>query len=235
MINRFGRELYRTFFQSYTEKVWGMPCETISADWGSQRIRGLSLMSAVRHVVQGKFGVRTKPAGDVAQKGTDTSLIERFLYPKLGPGQMWEHVAEEIVRLGGEIHLGLKVTGVECSGKTVVGVAATEEKGAARQFDGEYFFSTMPMKDLVRAMDAPVPVGVREVSEGLRYRDFITVGLLCDRLKVTERDGGLLKDTWIYVQEPDVLLGRVQIFNNWSPVPGVRAGKGMDWAGVFLL
>jgi protoporphyrinogen oxidase len=214
LINRFGRELYLTFFKSYTEKVWGTPCDQISAEWGAQRIKGLSLTTAVKHYV------RTRLLGggkDVAQKRTDTSLIERFLYPKLGPGQLWEHVASEIVRLGGEIHLGLKVAGVECSGKRVVGVEAETAGGERRSFDGDYFFSTMPMKELVRAMDCPVPKNVREVSEGLEYRDFITVGLLCDRLKVKEPDGGLLKDTWIYVQEPDVLLGRLQIFNNWSP------------------
>ena len=214
LINRFGRELYLTFFKSYTEKVWGMPCAGISAEWGAQRIKGLSLTTALKHFVRTCL---TRGAKDVAQKGTDTSLIERFLYPKLGPGQLWEHVADEIVRLGGEIHVGLKVVGVECSGKHVVGVEAEDAAGERRTFDGEYFFSTMPMKDLVRALDAPVPKNVREVSEGLEYRDFITVGLLCDRLRLNERDGGLLKDTWIYVQEPDVLLGRLQIFNNWSP------------------
>ncbi len=217
LINRFGRELYLTFFKSYTEKVWGTPCETISAEWGAQRIKGLSLTTAVKHFFKSKFGPKPKTHGDLAQKGTDTSLIERFLYPKLGPGQLWEHAACEIQRLGGEIYRNQKVTRIECSGKTVVGVTTTDPAGQTRTFDGEYFFSTMPMKELVRALDAPVPPAVREVSEGLEYRDFITVGLLCDRLKVTEPDGGLLKDTWIYVQEPDVLLGRLQIFNNWSP------------------
>jgi protoporphyrinogen oxidase len=216
LINRFGNELYLTFFKSYTEKVWGTPCEQISAEWGAQRIKGLSLTTAVKHFLKKAFS-RSKSTGDVAQKGTDTSLIERFMYPKFGPGQLWEHVADEIVRMGGEIHMGLKVERVECSGKTVVGVCAVNAAGESKTFDGDYFFSTMPMRDLVKAIDAPVPANVREVSEGLQYRDFITVGLLCDRLKVKEPDGGLLKDTWIYVQEPDVLLGRLQIFNNWSP------------------
>ncbi len=217
LINRFGRELYLTFFKSYTEKVWGTPCDRISAEWGAQRIKGLSLTTAVKHFVRKTLVGGGKNAGDVAQKGTDTSLIERFMYPKFGPGQLWEHAAAEIVRLGGEIHMGVKVDRLECSGKRVVGVETVDEQGERRTFDGEYFFSTMPMKELVRALDAPVPANVREVSEGLEYRDFITVGLLCDRLKVHEPDGGLLKDTWIYVQEPDVLLGRLQIFNNWSP------------------
>ncbi len=217
LINRFGRELYLTFFKSYTEKVWGTPCEQISAEWGAQRIKGLSLTTAVKHFLKKTFAAGSKASGDVAQKGVDTSLIERFMYPKYGPGQLWEHVADEILRLGGEIHMGLKVTTVECSGKRVVGVEATNDAGEPTRFDGDYFFSTMPMRELVRAMDAPVPANVREVSEGLEYRDFVTVGLLCDKLKVHEPDGGLLKDTWIYVQEPDVLLGRLQIFNNWSP------------------
>ncbi|WP_263373807.1 NAD(P)/FAD-dependent oxidoreductase [Granulicella aggregans] len=216
LINRFGRELYLTFFKSYTEKVWGTPCDKISAEWGAQRIKGLSLTTAVKHFLKKTFSAK-KAAGDIAQKGTDTSLIERFMYPKFGPGQLWEHVADEVIRLGGEIHMEWKVDAIHCEGSQVVSLDAVNESGERRTFTGDYFFSTMPMKDLVRALDAPVPAPVREVSEGLEYRDFITVGLLADRLKVHEIDGGLLKDTWIYVQEPDVLLGRLQIFNNWSP------------------
>jgi protoporphyrinogen oxidase len=215
LINRFGRELYLTFFKSYTEKVWGTPCDQISAEWGAQRIKGLSLTSAVKHFLKKTFG--KKSTGDVAQKGTDTSLIERFMYPKFGPGQLWEHVADQIVAKGGEIRMGWKVDRIHCEGERVVSIEAVNEAGDRETFAGDYFFSTMPMKELVRALDAAVPAAVREVSEGLEYRDFITVGLLADRLKVQERDGGLLKDTWIYVQEPDVLLGRLQIFNNWSP------------------
>jgi protoporphyrinogen oxidase len=219
LINRFGRELYLTFFKSYTEKVWGTPCDQISAEWGAQRIKGLSLTTAVKHFVKKTFAGKPKAeaAGDVAQKDTDTSLIERFMYPKFGPGQLWEHVADEIVRLGGAIHMGWKVETIHLDGKTVTGVTAVNEAGERRRFEGEYFFSTMPMRELVQAMDCPVPANVKEVSDGLQYRDFITVGLLADRLKVKEPDGGLLKDTWIYVQEPDVQLGRLQIFNNWSP------------------
>ena len=217
LINRFGRQLYLTFFKSYTEKVWGTPCQEISAEWGAQRIKGLSLTTAVKHFVKKAFGGKARSSGDMAQKGTDTSLIERFMYPKFGPGQLWEHVADLIRAQGGEIHMGWKVNRVHCEGKRVISVEAVSATGERRTFAGEYFFSTMPMRELVEAMDAPVPANVREVSEGLQYRDFITVGLLAERLKVHEPDGGLLKDTWIYVQEPDVLLGRLQIFNNWSP------------------
>jgi protoporphyrinogen oxidase len=218
LINRFGRQLYLTFFKSYTEKVWGTPCDEISAEWGAQRIKGLSLTTAVKHFLKKTFGKKARSdGGDLAQKGTDTSLIERFMYPKFGPGQLWEHVADLIREKGGEIHMGWKVNRIHCDGARVVSIDAVNARGELTTFDGEYFFSTMPMRELVEAIDAPVPENVREVSEGLQYRDFITVGLLVDRLKVKEPDGGLLKDTWIYVQEPDVILGRLQIFNNWSP------------------
>ena len=234
LINRFGRQLYLTFFKSYTEKVWGTPCREISAEWGAQRIKGLSLTTAVKHFVKKALGGGARRAGDVAQKGTDTSLIERFMYPKFGPGQLWEHVAGLIREQGGEIHMGWKVDRVHCAvegeAKRVVSIEAVNATGERQTFAGEYFFSTMPMRELVEAMDAPVPANVREVSEGLQYRDFITVGLLAERLKVHEPDGGLLKDTWIYVQEPDVLLGRLQIFNNWSPY--LVADPAKVWIGL---
>ena len=173
----------------------------------------------MKHFVKKMFRARSE-GGDLAQKGTDTSLIERFMYPKFGPGQLWEHVAELIQQKGGEIHMGWKVERLNFAEGGPLRVASIEAVGAdgeRRTFAGDYFFSTMPMRDLLRAMQTPVPANVLEVSDGLQYRDFITVGLLVDRLKVTEPDGGLLKDTWIYIQEPDVLLGRLQIFNNWSP------------------
>jgi protoporphyrinogen oxidase len=223
LINRFGRELYLTFFKSYTEKVWGTPCNEISAEWGAQRIKGLSLTSAVKHFLKKTFTKEKKQTGEIAQKGTETSLIERFMYPKYGPGQLWEHVADMIQQMGGEIHMGWKAEklnfadGAGGSDLHVKSLEAVNEAGERQTFEGDTFFSTMPMRELIRAMQIPVPANVREVSEGLQYRDFITVGLLADRLKVKEPDGGLLKDTWIYIQEPDVLLGRLQIFNNWSP------------------
>jgi protoporphyrinogen oxidase len=229
LINRFGRQLYLTFFKSYTEKVWGTPCNEISAEWGAQRIKGLSLITAVKHFVRKTFGKKARSA-DLAQKGTDTSLIERFMYPKFGPGQLWEHVADLIREKGGEIHMGWKVDAIHCDGARVVSITAVNGSGERQTFAGDYFFSTMPMRELVEAMDAPVPKNVREVSAGLQYRDFITVGLLADRLKVKEPNGGLLKDTWIYVQEPDVILGRLQIFNNWSPY--LVADPSKVWIGL---
>ena len=231
LINRFGRELYLTFFKSYTEKVWGTPCHEISAEWGAQRIKGLSLTTAVKHFVKKLFA--KKQTGDLAQKGTDTSLIERFMYPKLGPGQLWEHVACLIKQKGGEIHMGWKVDAIhfaEGAELRVASIEAINEQGERQTFAGDYFFSTMPMRELIRAMKIPVPANVLEVSDGLQYRDFITVGLLADRLKVKEPGGGLLKDTWIYIQEPDVLLGRLQIFNNWSPY--LLADPDKVWIGL---
>jgi protoporphyrinogen oxidase len=229
LINRFGRQLYLTFFKSYTEKVWGTACNDISAEWGAQRIKGLSLTTAVKHFLKKTFGKRER---DLAQKETDTSLIERFLYPKFGPGQLWEHVAEKIVEAGGEIHMGWKVVGIHTEGNRVVSVDAVSDEGETRNFTADYFFSTMPMRELVNAIElggARIPANVKQVSDGLIYRDFITIGILIDKLSVTEPDGGLLKDTWIYIQEPDVLIGRLQIFNNWSPY---LAAPGKVWVGL---
>ena len=232
LINRFGRELYLTFFKSYTEKVWGTPCHEISAEWGAQRIKGLSLTTAVKHFVKKTFSRTPKgDAGDVAQKKTDTSLIERFLNPKFGPGQLSEHVADKIVAAGGEIHMQCKVDKVITAGPRVVAVETVHADGRRERIEGDLFLSTMPMRELTQALEAggaAVPANVREVSDGLQYRDFITVGVLANRLDVKEPDdkrgsgigsgpSGLITDTWIYIQEPDVLLGRLQIFNNWSP------------------
>jgi protoporphyrinogen oxidase len=215
LINRFGKQLYLAFYKSYTEKVWGVPCHEISAEWGAQRIKGLSLKGVVVHYLKDTFGRRQ--SGDIAQKHTETSLIEKFLYPKLGPGQLWEHVAGLIRKGGGEIHLGVAIDRIHIEGNEVVSVEGVNEAGKRIVYPGDYFFSTMPVRDLIRAISCELPKEVTEVSEGLMYRDFITVGLLARRLTVTEDDGSPLKDNWIYIQEPDVAVGRLQIYNNWSP------------------
>jgi protoporphyrinogen oxidase len=229
IINRFGKQLYQTFFQSYTEKVWGVPCNEISAEWGAQRIKGLSLKGVVMHFLKKTFA--PGKSGGIAQKKTETSLIERFLYPKFGPGQLWEHAAELVREGGGEIHFGIRVDRVNVDSGKVVSVEGVNDAGERVSFAGDCFFSTMPVRDLIRAISAPapekVPAEVVEVSEGLMYRDFITVGLLASRLMVTEKNGSPLKDNWIYIQEPDVVVGRLQIFNNWSPwlVSGQNGGQ----------
>jgi protoporphyrinogen oxidase len=228
LINRFGRQLYLTFFKSYTEKVWGVPCEAISAEWGAQRIKGLSLTTAVLHFLKKAFSSSRDEA--IQQKGTETSLIEKFLYPKYGPGQLWEHAADQIRSRGGEILLGWRATRLFVEGNAITAVEAVSDSGQRRRFAADYVFSTMPVRELIDAMDTPIPSEVREVSDGLQYRDFITVGLLVNQLTVREADGGPLKDNWIYIQEPDVLVGRLQIFNNWSPY--MVADPSKTWIGL---
>ncbi len=226
-INRFGRELYKTFFRDYTAKVWGVPCDRISAEWGAQRVKGLSIAKSVAHFLRQLLPKRS----DVAQKGTETSLIERFLYPKFGPGQMWEEVARRVTAKGGEVLTGWEVRKLDSSGGRITGVTAVRrETGESRRFDGDFFFSTMAVRDLVRGLEADIPAPIRETGEALEYRDFITVGLLVDRLKVKEPDGSLIRDNWIYIQEPDVLVGRMQVFNNWSPY--LVADSSKVWIGL---
>jgi len=227
-INRFGRELYLTFFKSYTEKVWGLPCKEISAEWGAQRIKGLSITKTITHVL-GKLWPAKR---DLAQQNIETSLIEQFLYPKFGPGQMWEEVGRQVKCLGGEILLGWAVEEIERSDDGHILSVTAHQAGSQerRRFDGDYVFSTMPVKELVAGMRPPAPANVQEVSSNLVYRDFITVGLLCDKLKLREPSGELVKDNWIYIQEPDVLVGRLQIFNNWSPA--MVADPAKIWIGL---
>lgn len=222
VINRFGRRLYRTFFQSYTEKVWGVPCQEISAEWGAQRMKGLSIRKALAHIARQIGGSK----GDLAQKNIETSLIERFMYPKYGPGQLWEETARVVADLGGAISTQWKVNRIEHDGKRVLRVRAVNTaSGETTQHSGEYFFSTMPVKELVDALDPPAPEPVQEVARGLMYRDFITVGLLCRSLKLSD-----VKDNWIYIQERDALVGRLQIFNNWSPY--MVANPVHTWIGL---
>jgi protoporphyrinogen oxidase len=219
LINRFGRELYLTFFKSYTEKVWGVACNQISAEWGAQRIKGLSIRKAILHFLKAP-GKKSMSTDEIAQKSTETSLIEQFLYPKLGPGQMWEEVAGRIVAEGGQIITEFEASGVEAKNGRVIAVTGKDAKGDLRRYAGDYFFSTTSVQELVRAMNAGVPESVREISEGLQYRDFIVVGLLLTRLRIQRPGKGsnkLIGDNWIYLQDPGVLAGRLQIFNNWSP------------------
>lgn len=217
-INRFGRRLYLTFFKGYTEKVWGVPCHRIPAEWGAQRIKGLSVWGAVVHALRSL--VTDKQS--VVQKNTETSLIERFLYPKFGPGQLWEEVARQVQEKGGTILREHQVTGLELEGNRIARVTAQDRQHAQEQtFNADFVFSSMPVRDLIAAMNK-VPVEVGEIAAGLLYRDFITVGLLVKRMLVAEPSerksaGGVLPDNWIYIQEEDVRLGRLQVFNNWSP------------------
>lgn len=230
LINRFGRRLYETFFKDYTEKVWGVSCSQIKADWGAQRIKGLSLKRALIHalkdIVSSDF--------HKAQQERETSLITRFYYPKFGPGQMWEVVAKRVQEMGGEIKMKKRVVRLHVAGSKVTGVTIQNvDTGETENIPCDYFFSTMPIKELMRIIDPSPPAKVLEVSDGLVYRDFITVGLLLKNLRV--KDGKKLQaaipDNWIYVQEGDVKVGRIQIFNNWSPYM-VADSKNTVWIGL---
>jgi protoporphyrinogen oxidase len=216
-VNRFGERLYRTFFRDYTEKVWGVPCRDISAEWGAQRVKGLSITSALAHALRQAIpGSR-----DLAQKAVETSLIERFLYPRLGPGQMWETVAEQVCALGGKIHLRHNVVGIVRDGARVRHVRVRDiATGEDREVDCCAFISTMPVQQLVEQL-APADEEIRAVARGLPYRDFMTAGLVVRRMSAPgsarTTAAGIPADNWIYIQEKDVRLGRLQVFNNWSP------------------
>lgn len=230
-VNRFGSELYRTFFRDYTEKVWGIHCKEIPSEWGAQRIKGLSITTAIKHALATFF---TRQKTDMDQKNVETSLIERFLYPKFGPGQLWEKVAERIIEKGGQIHFNSKCVSIHQKGDQVVDVeiAKSEEKNI---ISGDFFISTMPVKELIAAMPDDTPLEVKNVAQGLVYRDFLTVGLLVDSLAIQNQTSiktinNIVPDNWIYIQEADVKLGRLQIFNNWSPYMVQDLNK--SWVGL---
>jgi protoporphyrinogen oxidase len=230
LVNRFGDKLYRTFFKDYTEKVWGVPCSEISAEWGAQRIKGLSISKALWHAVAKPF----RTGADTAQKSTETSLIERFLYPRLGPGQMWEAAAGRVVSGGGQLHLRHRVTGIHRAGTRVESVEVRDEdSGEVRRIACDYFISTMPIKELTGLLQ-PEDVGISAIASALPYRDFMTAGVLVKRMRPQAggagSDNGMPPENWIYVQEPDVKLGRLQIFNNWSSA--LVADPANIWLGL---
>jgi len=229
LVNRFGDKLYRTFFKDYTEKVWGVPCSEIAAEWGAQRIKGLSVSKAIRHAILKPFRVST----DAAQKGTETSLIERFLYPKYGPGQMWETAADRITHAGGAVHLRHRVMGLQREGGRVSAVDVRDEtSGTVRRVPCDFFISSMPLRELTQLL-RPEDSDVVRIASGLPYRDFMTAGLLLKRMRIAHgvrATNGMPPDNWIYVQEPDVRLGRLQVFNNWSPA--LVADPATIWLGL---
>lgn len=229
-VNRFGRALYGTFFRDYTEKLWGLPCSRISPEWGAQRVKGLSISRAVMDALK-----RALPK-DIEDAGTETSLIRHFLYPKLGPGQLWSEAARLVEEGGGAVHLGHKVVGLTRDGSRVTAAKVRDGKnGRTVEVQGDYFFSTMPVRELIAGLGPSVPDDVRQVAQGLVYRDFITVGLLAKKLGGGPASGnraslGLIPDCWLYVHEPSVKMGRIQVFNNWSPY--LLNDEGTVWVGV---
>ena len=226
-INRFGKPLYQMFFEDYTEKVWGRNPSKIDPSWGAQRVKGLSLWKTLGNALAKPFRRNGK--------NVETSLIEQFYYPKKGPGQLYEVMAKLVQEKGGEIRFGAKVTGIKVNDGRVEAliINGTEE------VRGDYVISSMPIKDLYEAMGKEgVPEAVYETATTLPYRDFITVGLLCKKLLIDNGDkpkyptvNNILPDTWIYVQEREVKLGRLQIFNNWSPYM-VKDLEGTIWIGL---
>jgi protoporphyrinogen oxidase len=218
-ISRFGRELYQTFFKDYTEKVWGVSCRQIKPEWGAQRVKGLSISTALLHAIKSFFPKKSS----ISQKSVETSLIERFLYPKYGPGQLWEETARRIQERGGQISLHHRVIGIQCQDHRVTGVWVRDETTQGNCFQPcDYLLSSMPLKDFIACLGEGVPTDVQQVAQGLIYRDFVTVGLLLRKTKVENPTKGFhpigqLLDNWIYIQEKDVKVGRLQIFNNWSP------------------
>ena len=211
--HRFGRRLYGTFFKTYTEKVWGIPCTEIRAEWAAQRIQGLSLWRAIK-----SSAALNKRAGEIK------SLIHTFKYPRLGPGQMWERCRDQVEQMGGTVLLGHHVMGVDVEGGKVTGVRAATPDGVVR-FEADHLISTLPLRGLVHALVPEPPPAVRTAARGLKYRDFLTVGLVLDR-------ADLFPDNWIYVHTPGVKVGRIQNFNNWSaamvPEPG-RTCLGLEY------
>lgn len=229
-INRFGRPLYEMFFEGYTEKVWGVHPSKLGADWGSQRVKGLSIVAVLKDMFNKAFGRKDS-------KNVETSLIEHFIYPKYGPGQLWEIVAKEVAISGGIVRMNTSVCGVNVSDCNVKSVIVKTDDGAIEEIKCDYFLSTMPIKDLIVSINGiEIPSKVHDVATKLPYRDFITVGLLVNKMKIKNETtlrtyAERVPDTWIYIQERDVKIGRLQIFNNWSPYL-VKDYENTMWIGL---
>ena len=222
-INRFGRKLYSMFFEGYTEKLWGRHPSQISADWGAQRVKGLSITEVLKNAF-----LKLLPKKQDASK-VETSLIEEFWYPKYGPGQLWETVERNCERAGVRVITDANVVQVRQEGGRIESVVYEDCEGNRTELKADQFISSMPVKDLVNALGAgegaaQVPADMSEIANGLPYRDFVTVGLLVKHLKLrnttdipTLGNPPIVPDCWIYVQDPGYKVGRLQIFNNWSP------------------
>lgn len=227
-INRFGKKLYSMFFEDYTEKLWGRHPSNISADWGSQRVKGLSITKVLKDAI-------TK-ALHITPKKVETSLIEEFFYPKYGPGQLWETAALKFQELGGTIYYNHSVEKITMKNNKIISVTCkTENKNIT--IKGDIFLSSMPLKDLIENIDGErVPRPIYKIATNLPYRDFITVGILVKKLNLKNETtkktlNNIIPDCWIYVQEKNVKLGRIQIFNNWSPYM-VKNPKKNIWIGL---
>lgn len=227
-INRFGKKLYGMFFERYTENLWGRHPSVIAPDWGSQRVKGLSIAAIVKDI----FG-KIMPGKE--SREVETSLIEEFKYPKLGPGQLWDVTADEIIKKGGIILKNHRVTGIiKDENDHITGVRVETPEGV-RTFEGDIVISSMPVKDLVAGMN-DVPDDMREIADGLPYRDYITLGVLVPRLLLTNKTklktiGDIIPDNWVYVHDKGIEMGRFQIYNNWSPYM-IKDIENTVWVGL---
>jgi protoporphyrinogen oxidase len=217
-INRFGKPLYRMFFEDYTQKIWGLHPSQLDADWGAQRVKDLSLMSFLAAF----FRNIIPKAKNVHQRNVKSSLIKQFIYPKYGPGQLWETVADRIRESGGEIRFGCRVTQINTDAGRVTSVVVAQGD-ASETIECDCLLSSMPVKELFASLRGiNIPDTIKSIAENLPYRDFMTVGLLVDRLRIDNQTNiktvnRIIPDTWVYIQDRDVRIGRLQVFNNWSP------------------
>ena len=225
-INRFGKKLYSMFFENYTENLWGRHPSEISPEWGAQRVKGLSIAAVLKDMLGKLFKKKNRKV--------ETSLIEEFAYPKLGPGQLWELTAQEIRNKGGQIVMNAKVVGILKDGNRITGLVY-EQDGKQITVEGDVLISSMPVKDLVAGMN-DVPAQYAAIAEGLPYRDYMTVGVLVPNLKLKNETriktmGNIVPDNWVYVHDRNVQMGRFQIYNNWSPYMVQQIGKHV-WLGL---
>ncbi len=200
--NRFGSRLFNIFFKTYTEKVWGMPCHEISADWAAQRIKGLSLIKAVWYALL--------PQKKKSGSGVVKTLIDQFEYPRLGPGMMWEKTRDDLLKGGAGVHMGLTAIKIKREGSQVISIVSEDPSGAVKEWFADSFIISMPLQETVLKFEPPLAETAVAAAKRLRYRDFLTVALMI-------RQTALFPDNWIYVHDPGVKLGRIQNFNNWSP------------------
>lgn len=227
-INRFGKKLYSMFFEGYTEKLWGRHPSDISADWGAQRVKGISIIAVLKDAFSKLFHLKSEKI--------ETSLIEQYYYPKYGPGHLWEKVASLVEENGGKVLTNHKVLSINVKDNNIKSVVC-EVNGEKVTIKGDIFISSMPIKDLINGLDnVEVPKKVLNIANGLPYRDFVTVGLLVKKLNLKNETNikvynDSIPDCWIYVQENEVKMGRIQIFNNWSPYM-VKDAKNTIWIGL---
>lgn len=226
-INRFGKKLYSMFFENYTENLWGRHPKEISAEWGAQRVKGLSIAAVLKDI----FGKTFKKKN----RKVETSLIEEFSYPKLGPGELWEITADKIQEKGGKIIFNAKATGLIRDSKNYVTAVTYKKSNKSYKLQADYVISSMPIKDLVASLDK-VPTKIAKIAAGLPYRDYMTVGVLISKLNLKNQTntptlGNIIPDNWVYVHDRNVKMGRFQIFNNWSPYM-VKDPERTVWVGL---